>query len=249
MKRILIGVAAVMIVTLMSGPVLAGTQNNAVLSLHLKTHAKAGICDTVDPVTQGIACSNYVLSGNLTTAYDMYLTMAKGEYPPGLAALSCGIIYDNGVIGGATQGNATGLDVFSWTLCTSGLQFPNGPTGLPQDEWPASGGGNRITWNAVTDCKQTGPGSDGVQAVAGVFYVYAYTTDFFQITENLNLLSGPELQVGDCNNSITNIPVTSAAFAKFSAGAVNQGCNPCVTGECIPVATKPTTWGKIKQKY
>ena len=34
-------------------------------------------------------------------------------------------------------------------------------------------------------------------------------------------------------------------FAAFSAGAVTEGCNPCLL-DCAPVAVQQTTWSKVK---
>mgnify|MGYP000455444216 CR=1 FL=1 len=249
MKRILIGVAAVMLVAVMSGPVLAGSQTDAVIALHLQTHLQKGDPCTVDPATQGTACSDYVLQGDLLTSYDLYLMVAQGNPVPGVGAISCGIVYNDGGCGATTLDDAFGVDVFSWQLCTSGLDFPNGCLPGVENEWPASGGGNRITWDVSLDCRTTGPGTDGVQACAGVFYVYAYDQDYFQITPNNNLVSGiPELQVGDCNNAVSNLLVTQTGFVWFSTGATEQGCNPCLT-DCIPIAVENTTWGQIKRRY
>jgi hypothetical protein len=124
-----------------------------------------------------------------------------------------------------------GVDVLSWTQCSSGLQFPSSPTGLSEDEWPASGGGLRITWDSSVDCQRTVLGNNGVHAVAGAFYVYAYSNDLFQITSNNNVISGPEFQVGDCSNSLSDLPLYNAGRVGFGS---SNGYNPC-NGGAVPV--------------
>jgi hypothetical protein len=223
MKRILI-MACVAALALVASTAFAGTQDFAVLALHAGTHFVKG--DT--PCDWGsVACSDFTTEWPQLSSANLYLVIARGEADPGIAALSCGVEY------------GPNLACYSFTLCTSGLQFPNdGGNG----EWPASLGGNRITWNAVTDCKRTVYGTDGVHALAGSFYVYAYGPDLFQITENRNLLSGPELQVGDCSNSISDLPLTAAGAIGFAG---TEGYNPCTDG--TPVSQ--TTWGKVKTQY
>ena len=120
MKRILIGVAAVMLVSLMSGPVLAGTQTDAKIALHLKDHPLKGDPCTLDPVTQVIACSNYVVEGDLNTSYDLYLMLAGGVNPPGLAALSCGISYNNNGCGSSNSACLITTLLRRWPRTTPG---------------------------------------------------------------------------------------------------------------------------------
>ena len=223
----------------LSVPVFAGTQPNAVIVLHATAHTAEPGCDEVAT----LSCENYVLSWPLNTAADLYLVVANGYAGPGIAGVSCGISYNHGVVGGQTRNDGEFVDVLAWTLCASGLQFPNGPTGKPQDEWPASGGGNRITWDRITDCQNTSLGHHGVHAVAGVFYVYAYAEDAFQITQNRNLLSGYELVVMDCDALVTHLPTEHAGYIQFGDPG-SWEFNPCDF-----VAVRPTSWGRLKRQY
>ncbi len=240
MRRVLI-VACVAAISLFAANAFAstGTQADAVVALHAGTHLMKGDtpCDW-----GGLACSDFVTEWPLMSSANLYLVVARGLANPGIAGLSCGVLYNGGAIGGATKGDGFGVDLYSWTLCTSGLEFPNSDSGLPADEWPASGGGNRITWNALTDCQVAEIGGDGVHAIAGSFYVYAYNDDLFQIDMNRNLQSPDEFQVGDCNNSITDLPWPSHAGA-VGFGAM-EGSNPCG-----PIPVQPATWGQIKSQY
>ena len=231
---------AVFLVTLLTAavaitvPAFAGTQDNAVLALEVRPHAtksslvcfKTGGSSSLDPVTGNRACNTFTTTGALNIARDMYLVVAKADNVAGIAGVSLGIQYD-GVA-------SSGIDVFGWSLC-SDLDFPNG-------SWPNSGGGTRITWSAGTNCQRTVLGTMGAHAVAGAFYVYAYSSDTFKITENKGLAI-PELRVADCNASESNI---NQAKGVGSAGfGANAGCNPCLT-DCGIIPVEPTTWGKIK---
>jgi hypothetical protein len=209
--------------TLISANAFAGSQDLAVVALHMDPHPLKGnlACDW-----GGMPCSDFLTEWPVGVSADIFLVVARGAVDPGVAALSCGIEY------------GANLGMYGFTFCASGLQFPNdGGNG----DWPASLGGNRMTWNAVTDCQRTVYGGDGVHALAGSFYVYAYGPDLFQITENRNLQSGPEFQVGDCSNSISNLPLTAAGAAGFGG---TLGYNPCGV-----VPTQSATWGQIKAQY
>ena len=155
-------------------------QEAGVIAVHATIHNfKSSDCS----IAPEIPCSEYVTEWPVGVSADIWL-VAVSRSLPGIGALSCGIRYDNGAEGGETMTNGIGVDLYEWTLCASGLEFPNCITGSPADEWPASGGGNRITWDASADCQTTEFGGDGIHAVAGFFYVYAYSPDLFEIIVN-----------------------------------------------------------------
>lgn len=248
MKRVLMIAALTAAVSIMMvGSTFAGTQPDCVFAVHAKAHTTKGttVCTTWKPA---VACSNYNTNWPLGVNADVYLVVAKGLVTPGIAGMSCGIQYDNAL--------GSGIDVFGWTLCAD-LEFTNGaatcPPDLPPCEWPIAGGGNRITWVMTTNCQRTVYAPDGVHAVAGSFYLYAYSPDVFQITPNLNLQI-PELAVADCAASTTLFDLTTNDAMK-RAGSVGfgpvegyAGCNPCIDN-CAPVPVKPTTWGRVKTQY
>jgi hypothetical protein len=97
----------------------------------------------------------------------------------------------------------------------------------------------------MDDCQRTVIYPDGVHAVAGAFYVYAYSPDTFQITPNNNVSAGPELAVVDCGL----IPIVTNLSQSLPQAAIgfggSPGHNPCAGS--IPVA--PTRWGALKQKF
>ena len=227
MRRVLI--VTVMAAALCFGATmaLAQSQPNAAIALHTTTHLIKG-----DPGCAGapdFECSQYNKTWPVGASANLYLNVVRGN-APGIGGLSCGIEYD--------QALASGVDVYSWTLCASGLEFVNdGGNG----DWPNSLGGNRMTWNATSDCQLTEYGTDGIHATAGFFYVYAYSADVFMITPNNNLSSGPELQVVDCLNATSDVNPLLAGKMGFGV----DGLNPCT--DVTPVA--PATWGQIKNQY
>jgi hypothetical protein len=231
--------ALILIVGLAAGavPVDAGTQPQAVVALHAKSHRPPSpetACDVGRPT---VPCREYRVTWPIESGADVYLVVARAYPGPGIAGVSCGISYN------ATLG--AGVDVLGWTLCAD-LEFRNaGPNG----EWPASEGGNRITWVPTTNCQRTVINPDGVHAIAGAFYVYAYSMDTFLVTANKNLAGPYEFAVADCAASITYLREGSlelpAAAACLVLGA--PGYNPCVGATTVPVDR--TTWGKLKTKY
>jgi hypothetical protein len=248
MKRVLLIAAAVAVVMAMSVPAWAGTNPDCVFTLHAKTHTTKGstICTTWSPNSgTPIPCTSYVTNWPTGLNTDVYLVIARGDPVSGLAGVSCGLLYDNAV--------GSGVDVFGWTLCAD-LEFTNGaatcPPDLPPCEWPISHGGNRITWVSTTNCQRTVAGTEGVHAVAGSFYLYAYGPDVFELTENKNLQI-PELAVANCAANTDYLPWGRIAFVTFSTSGTDLGCNPCTEPDvdCTRVPVEPTTWGKLKTRF
>jgi hypothetical protein len=235
MKRVLtIAALTAAVSLLLVGGAFAGTQDGAVITLHAKAHTSKSLtlCTTWAPT---VPCSEYVSTWPLGLSSDVYLVVAKApDAALGIAGMSCGIDY-NGMA-------SKGVDVFGWNLCAD-LQFTNSGA---EGEWPAAGGGNRITWVSTTNCQTEVLGTDGVHAIGGAFYLYAYSGDVFQVTGNMNLVI-PELAVADCNASTTMLPMDGQASG--SVGFGEPGCNPCVEycGPVVPVES--TTWGRVKTQY
>ncbi len=199
-------------------PAQAGTQDGAVVALHSKARAAkptlvcAGDPASEDPVTQGIACSDFDTSPQpLETGRDVYLVVGRADPVPGIAGVSCGVLYESSNVG-----------VFDWTLCAD-LEFPSGG-------WPASGAGNRITWIAATNCQTTTIGTDGVHAVAGAFYLYAYGNGTFEVGPNFSLGGFGEFRVADCGAAESDV-VTHGSVVGFGD---EQGYTPCSLHEVFP---------------
>jgi hypothetical protein len=155
------------------------------------------------------------------------MVIAQADTPlfnPGVTGVSMGIEYNG------NQGQ--GVDVISWTLCSDGIEYPNAG---PRGDWPASGGGNIVTW--IT-CQDTNIGNDLVHAVVGAFSVYAYSGDQLRVTPNRNLEGGPVYAVANCQGGEVRLDST---MAMGRAGFGVRGLNPCTlvqsgVGEKAPAA-------------
>ena len=236
----------------MVGSTFAGTQPDACVRRPRQGPYDQGDDDLhhVEPQRPLIPCSHYNTNWAVNLNTDVYLVVAKALVTPGIAGMSCGILYDNALAP-------------VWT-CSVGRSAPTSssptenrrcPPDLPPCEWPISGGGNRITWVMTTNCQRTVIGPDGVHAVAEAFYLYAYSPDVFQITPNLNLQI-PELAVADCAASTTLYDLAGPSASRvwvrspsaFSWRGLRHPCNPA-TDNCAPVPVQNTTWGRVKTQY
>jgi hypothetical protein len=249
MKRALI---SSLLATAVAGVAFAGTQDDAVVALHVKAHqtaankicpgqvnAKTKVRESEDPNSKGLHCGMYEETSVLAKT-DVYLVVANADPSVGIAGLSCGIDYGINLRGDG------------WQLCAD-LQFPNG-------SWPAAGGGNRITWAAGTRCqdgsspsddiattagvghgRDFGPGMYKVHAIAGALYMYSYVgyPDVLQVTMNNGLVI-PEFRVADCSASESEVTMGGGAVGYQG----EPGFNPCD----FIVPTEETTWGALKSK-
>jgi hypothetical protein len=208
---------------------LANTQSDARIALHIRDIPKKSGCGISDPNVTNTPCSNFVTHQNSNEGiWHVFLVVAQGQ-APGVAGMSCGLDTD------FAPSNALN---YSWTLCAD-LEFPNDGGNGP---WPADEGGNRVTWNSVTNCQTQVEGGDGIHAVAGFFYIYNYgdPLSYMQITPNNNV-PDPELQVADCNAVASDLHPLQAGRATWG---LEEGYNPC---GAVPVET--TTWGSLKRQY
>jgi hypothetical protein len=183
-------------------------------------------------------CRDYVVTGPANSQNHVYM-MAAHAGTEGVSAVSFGIDY----AGGPTGINPAFVAV---TWCADGLPFPNdGGNG----EFPKPRGGVRVTWNLPGSCQTTVIGNEGVHAVIGALYVYAYGGQLM-MTPNNNLVSGiPELAVANCAGAELNLyTFWGPAIANQIVGTVGfggaAGYNPCFI-----TPTKSSTWGNIKNKY
>jgi len=176
-------------------------------------------------------CDDAVTRGNLAAAggggpyYFVYLMAIQFEE---LSGIQCGIDYDQNRIDG--RNNHERIDIVSWTLCAS-LNFQSGS---PRP-WPAPGSGNLITWDATTRCQT------GATAVAGYFYVAAYSPDILSIIPRP---ADAVAKAADCASVERVITPTFLGTARFSDDPNLQGYNPCGAGHEVPV--ERTTWSRIK---
>lgn len=167
-----------------------------------------------------------VTAGDLVPSRHYVYVLASGY--ENLGGLAFGIAYDDGQPSGKTDKEA--LDIFSWTLCATQQYLPS-----PPEVWPGPGSGTLILWDVQASC-QTGP-----VATVGYFYVSAYGPDALQLTPRP---SDTQANVVDCAAREHPLPSSALGRARFSAGALEPGVNPCMTEGPIPV--RPATWSKIK---
>ena len=213
--------------------VLGGINSGPKVALHVSamTSKDATVCSSWSPNGLDLPCSGYSVSGGLQQNYLVYLVVARADTPSfsgGVAGITAGLEYDG------RRGH--GVDVLKWTVCADGLDNPNsGPGG----EWPASGGGDVITW---LNCQESRIGQDGIHAVVGAFTVYAYSADHLRITPNRNLQVGPTLLLANCFMQEVGVSDTTQDLA--NAGFGTTGFNPC---GLTPIA--PISWGRLKTKY
>jgi hypothetical protein len=198
----------------------------------------------VRPVTQQSACFAWgalddcqaaVTTGNLTVPaegpyYFVYLLVARGSSPANVAEVRTGISYQGGASGG--QNDHAGIDVLAWRLCaTMDGVTPNVP------EWPAPGSGNTIRWDLPESCQ------DQATAVAGYFYLAAYSADVLMLTGDP---ADGDAEIRDCASNVEGLDESKElGRAAFGAGVAESACNPCVA-PCDGSPVRSATWGGIK---
>jgi hypothetical protein len=188
-----------------------------------------GNCEALTQAAPTCATPDLKIEGDLYTPYYAVLCVMNADPDKGIAGLSMGVDYDNR--------SGSGVDVIQWTVCADGLEFPS------SDYWPAAGTGTRITW---TTCQQQMPdGLDGrVTAIAGYFYISAYSPDQFSIVKN-PVQSGSELKVAECDPPAEfDIKPEHTGILGFSDDGSEKG-----RLECAKIQTVSTTWGRVKEMY
>lgn len=179
-----------------------------------------------------------VVSARLSTKesgpfYFVYLLVAP-ERLNGVAGFDCGISYENGLPEDISNGS--GIDIFSWTRCaTAEISTTVG------NRWPQPGSGNIITWDYTYNCQT------GATAVAGYFYLAAYTPD------RLSIVANPTTgyaEVSDCTPAEFRVESARLGYVEFSnESTTTLGCNPWLRNCATNVPVLPTTWGAVKALY
>jgi hypothetical protein len=192
------------------------------VALHNQAFTSLSAMCTTDKPT--IPCSDYDTDFQPTLVFtNIYLAVVGAEPGPGIAGVSCGI---------STSG---AFSMSGWTLCAD-LDFPAG-------NWFGGNGGNRITWASASNCQQTEISPDGVHAIAGAFYGYAYGNALVEVTRN-ETLAIPELKVADCAANESDVDLAATGAVGFGTLV---GRNPCNAEP--PVSTAETIWSRIKRQY
>ena len=217
MRKALI-ISAILVIWVGSAVLADGnTNSNAVITLNAITPSPhRPVCEFggLQP------CSTYqVHSDRLVSTHTVYIIVAHGDSSAG--------------VGGVSFGVELGPSTFAGFESCADME-------LPSEGWPASGTGNQLTWNVDTNC-QRNSGSDGVKAIIGAFFVFAYAdSDYVKITSN-NTVAQPKLSVTDCSGVESEILAPGGMLGFLSL----LGFNPCL--DSTPV--EPSTWSKIKARY
>lgn len=195
---------------------LAGASDSPVIALHAsRTVAKGDLCSI--PVAEQIPCRDFTVDEVTHYGLRVYLVAAGVDSATGIRGLSCGLSVDDPLY-------------VSWRLCAD--------EELQHGSWPLDGSGNRIGW---TNCNRgvVFP-EDGVKAVAGYMYVYAYGDGALGVTAN-NASGDSQRVVVDCGDSdlIVDRPGGRVGFGAES------GFNPCLDA----TGTERATWGGLKTRF
>ena len=178
----------------------AGQNERATFLVHLTTPASKNACLTSGPPS----CNEIQARGLIDTDYFAYVILGDlGTV--GVTGVRFGITYD-GTVG-------SGVDVYSWTSCTDGLQFP-------VSGWPAPGGGTTLTWSG---CQA--PTADRM-AVVGYFSLSAYGPDDIWVRPHPSFPAS----LSDCAGNTDDVTMgiqNPFGWASFSAGGSSGGSSPC----------------------
>jgi hypothetical protein len=209
-------------VFLCAGAFAAGAQAldrnvNASVTLHLAAPASCAA------ILHDCEDTSLVVSAPLGTYYAI-LCIMNGDPETGLAGVGLGLDYDGA--------DSSGVDLWSWTPCGT-LQFAG-------FDWPAPRSGNVITWDPMNRCQTMEPGGagTGVTALAGFFYLTAYSAD------RLEVIPRPVsqvLSVANCDAAEFILSPDRGGSVGFSADGSLPGWIPCVTRTVVV-----TTWGRLK---
>lgn len=176
---------------------------------------------TIDPPP---CDENVQVSGELYLPYYAYVCVFNGDRTLGVSGLQFSIRYDAGA--------NSGVDVWEWHSCAT-LEFA-------EPGWPASGTGNVITWDPENACQRRVPsGGEGVTAVAGYFYLTAYSDDLLEVAPHPAI---GDVRVADCNAKEYILRPDHYGALGFSDDGNTKGVLPCSS-----VEVENTTWSGIKR--
>ncbi len=213
--------------------VLAQDNRDAAIGLYLKEKGARVTCSRITPISCGD--TQAVTRGELYVEYVAYLCVFNADAQVGVAGMQCALRYDDGT--------RSGVDIDSWTSC-AGSEYP-------QDDWPGkSGSGNTIVWTTSSSstvvCSQEEPAGigTGVTAVAGYFFLTAYSDDKLQIAPWKGQLRIPEAKISDCSAAEYVIAPENLGYVVFSDDSDAKGKLPCTQH-----IQEKTTWGTVKELY
>lgn len=237
---------AAILITGLPAVLWAAPNENARFALHihapLPLDPEPPFCGpgSPSPNEEGLPCSAYTVTRSQLREWPgpvVYVMVGHAD-SVGISDVELGIDY--------TGGTGTGIDPqwVTWTACTDGLEFRN--SGFNGD-WPAPGGGIRVTW---TTCQNQVIGDEGVHVVIGALGVYVYSAAVLELTPDYQgEPTGRLLYVRTCDGETTDLeqlfPWDPSILPRVQFGGSGQAWNPCLG--TVPV--RSTTWGRIKRQY
>jgi len=199
MRRTIIAVALAFL--LPPSTAVAGTQDSAVLALHLNHPiAKTPNQCWFSPFSSHTPCSEFRVNGPVDAAFGAFLMVARADTAAGIMGASCSVSFPRDIV-----------DEPSWTLCGD-MEFP----GIG---WPDSGTTNLITWDP-SNCQRATIEQDGGYAVAGFLFFYSG----FEATLELDQTPNPNFYVMDCSGDTTQVQTAGGII-----GFGTPGYTPCDT--------------------
>ncbi len=200
--------AALLALALAPGPAAAGSLDGAYILAHVAPHSPTSLVCSSAP---DVDCTSFETDWPSGSGCDVWFVVAHAGGGKGIGGASFGLEYDQ----------PAGLTQFGHVVCAD-LYYPNSD---PQGHlFPDSGGGVRMVWDPVNHCQRT-TYSSGTQANLMAVYMYAYAPGQLQITENRNLMLGPEFAVVDCENAETDLAWPDGAGVVGFGGEASY--NPC----------------------
>ena len=200
----------VLCMILVSWKAFAGEVERPKLALHV-TPPPAKISSVCGPMRAphppcNLGSSTLTVHGQIEQPYTVYVLIVDGPPVPGVLGASFGISY------------GPHLALSSWFTCADGIESRFG-------SWPASGTGNVLTWNTCQNTPAPGDLDNGVTAVLGAFYTWAYADDALQITPHP---ASGEYSISVCTTSAT-MKMDPAKTPRAGFGA-QSGFDPCIGG-------------------
>jgi hypothetical protein len=188
------------------------------LNLHITEADYALWCDALDDAAVGV-CENLASDPLPGEAAFLWVVLScAGGFPDGAGGVEFGIEYE-------------GIGMGGWALCTGGSE-------IPTDEWPASGTGNAITWEAGCHVPA------GEVAKVGYFIVTDGAAGSVQIVGDPRLAPREALYAGCAPDpAVFAIPPENLGGAELV-----DGTNPTCP-EPPPTPTQKSSWGRVKELY
>jgi hypothetical protein len=198
--------------------------------LHAQGVTAKNACGALNlPDCDGVNTAADLASLDVGPYYYVYLMGGRPfNYPGPISLMRCGITYQNNQVGDISDGQ--GVEIYSWNLCAD-LEFPH-----PVGAWPRAGSGNTFVWSQ-DNCQA------GLFAVAGYFYVGAYSADILGVTGHPSIANNPS-HLEDCMGYRTDVSFGHLGHVAFSAGASDYGCNGCL-GDCPKLPLPPPAPGPL----